>query len=71
MQRMRDYTLLKKDGSEYLADVKCPTIVTGAGASVTIPSLYSYRILPTLLPLILQNWSSGIEFQFPLLLFPQ
>ncbi|KXJ85215.1 putative alpha/beta hydrolase [Microdochium bolleyi] len=33
MYRMRDYTFLNKDGSEYLADVKCPTLVTGAGAS--------------------------------------
>lgn len=33
MHKMKDYTFLNKDGSEYLADVKCPTLVTGAGAS--------------------------------------
>jgi pimeloyl-ACP methyl ester carboxylesterase len=33
MRRMQDFTLKKPDGSEYLADVKCPTLVTGAGAS--------------------------------------
>ncbi|KAI0002321.1 alpha/beta hydrolase [Xylariaceae sp. FL0662B] len=33
MRKMRDYTLEKPDGSEYLADVTCPTLVTGAGSS--------------------------------------
>ncbi|KAK8912962.1 Alpha/beta hydrolase psoB [Metarhizium anisopliae] len=33
MRSFGDYTLLKPDGTEYLADVKCPTLVTGAGAS--------------------------------------
>ncbi|KAL8727343.1 MAG: hypothetical protein Q9166_006111 [cf. Caloplaca sp. 2 TL-2023] len=35
MRSFGDYTLLNPDGTEYLADVKCPTLVTGAG-----PSLY-------------------------------
>jgi pimeloyl-ACP methyl ester carboxylesterase len=33
MRSYRPYTLLNPDGTEYLADVKCPTLVTGAGAS--------------------------------------
>ncbi|KAI1809825.1 putative alpha/beta hydrolase [Poronia punctata] len=33
VRRIRDFTLQKDDGSEYLADIKCPTLVTGAGAS--------------------------------------
>lgn len=33
IRRIHDFTLKKPDGSEYLADVKCPTLVTGAGAS--------------------------------------
>ncbi|KAK1763484.1 putative alpha/beta hydrolase [Phialemonium atrogriseum] len=33
VRRIRDFTLLNPDGSEYLANVKCPTLVTGAGAS--------------------------------------
>lgn len=33
MRSFGDYTLLNQDGTEYLADVKCPTLVTGAGAS--------------------------------------
>jgi len=33
IERMREFTLALPDGKEYLADVKCPTLVTGAGAS--------------------------------------
>ncbi|GAB1193993.1 alpha/beta hydrolase [Aspergillus avenaceus] len=33
MRSFGDYTLLNPDGTEYLANVKCPTLVTGAGAS--------------------------------------
>ncbi|KAL8721658.1 MAG: hypothetical protein Q9225_001707 [Loekoesia sp. 1 TL-2023] len=33
MRSFGDYTLLNPDGTEYLADVKCATLVTGAGAS--------------------------------------
>ena len=34
MRAFGAYTLLKPDGTQYLADVKCPTLVTGAGASL-------------------------------------
>lgn len=34
MRSYKDYTLEAPDGSEYLADVRCPTLVTGAGASM-------------------------------------
>ncbi|KAL8999562.1 MAG: hypothetical protein Q9169_001651 [Polycauliona sp. 2 TL-2023] len=34
MRSFGAYTLLKPDGTQYLADVKCPTLVTGAGASL-------------------------------------
>lgn len=34
MRRFGDYTLLNPDGTEYLANVTCPTLVTGAGASL-------------------------------------
>lgn len=33
MRSFTSYTLLNPDGTEYLAGVKCPTLVTGAGAS--------------------------------------
>ncbi|GIC92271.1 hydrolase psoB [Aspergillus udagawae] len=33
MRSFGAYTLQNPDGTEYLADVKCPTLVTGAGAS--------------------------------------
>ncbi|KAI1778540.1 alpha/beta hydrolase [Hypoxylon cercidicola] len=33
MRSFGDYTLQNTDGTEYLAGVKCPTLVTGAGAS--------------------------------------
>ncbi|KAK0725836.1 Alpha/Beta hydrolase protein [Lasiosphaeris hirsuta] len=33
MRTVEAYTLRRKDESEYLADVKCPTLVTGAAAS--------------------------------------
>jgi hypothetical protein len=33
MRSFGAYTLQNADGTEYLADVKCPTLVTGAGAS--------------------------------------
>ncbi|KAH8723489.1 Alpha/Beta hydrolase protein [Phaeosphaeriaceae sp. PMI808] len=34
MRSYIDYTLQNPDGTEYLADVKCPTLVTGAGSSM-------------------------------------
>ncbi|KAK1991383.1 alpha/beta hydrolase [Colletotrichum falcatum] len=34
MRSFSDYTLQNPDGTEYLEDVKCPTLVTGAGASM-------------------------------------
>ncbi|KAK6066103.1 alpha/beta hydrolase [Seiridium cupressi] len=33
MRACLPFTLQKADGTEYLADVKCPTLVTGAAAS--------------------------------------
>lgn len=33
MRSFRAYTLHNTDGTEYLANIKCPTLVTGAGAS--------------------------------------
>ncbi|KAL8780316.1 MAG: hypothetical protein Q9213_006514 [Squamulea squamosa] len=38
MRSFGAYTLLKPDGTQYLADVKCPTLVTGAGASLYFDS---------------------------------
>lgn len=34
MRSYGGYTLQKPDGTEYLADVRCPTLVTGAGCSM-------------------------------------
>ncbi|KAL8967581.1 MAG: hypothetical protein Q9183_002850 [Haloplaca sp. 2 TL-2023] len=45
MRSFGAYTLLKSDGTEYLASIRCPTLVTGAGASLYFdPSTTTDRI---------------------------
>lgn len=52
MRSFDDYTLLNPDGTEYLANVTCPTLVTGAGASLYFdPSTTTEKIYDSLINL--------------------